>query len=170
MSDTRSMKEIASEVAERLRSKITHTTHSSYPWLFVPADEVDLALVRDRWFKVVGGFRPISYRMLNMIKDKKNLESTAAMTGKSFKADSKANVVEAFFIVWTEKAGTLPHPFPSQHLVIIALEDLGQHNGLPMIEGGGTLTCGRNIVLSGDEDMRFNAKGGGLAFFIVLKL
>ncbi len=40
MSDTQSMEEVASDVAERLRSKIAHTTHSSYPWLFVPADEV----------------------------------------------------------------------------------------------------------------------------------
>ena len=74
--------------------------------------------------------------MLNVRKDKKNLESVAGVTGKSFKADPKANVVEAYPIMWTEKAGTLPHPFPSQHLVIIALENLDQHNGLPMVEGG----------------------------------
>ncbi len=108
--------------------------------------------------------------MLNRRQDKKNLECVASVTGKSFKADPKANVVQAYPIIWTEKAGTLPKPFPSQHLVIIALEDLSQHNGLPMVEGGGMLTCGRSIVLSGDKDMRFNAQGGGLAFFIVLKL
>lgn len=92
------------------------------------------------------------------------------MTGKSLKADSNEIVVEASPIVWTGKAGTLPHPFPGQHLVIIALEDLGQHNALPMVEGDGTLACGRNIILSGDKDMRFNAQRGGLASFIILKI
>ena len=91
------------------------------------------------------------------------------MTGKAFKPDPKENVVEAYPIVWTEKAGTLPHPFPNQHLVIFDLEDLHQNNGLPIIEGENALACGKCVVLSGDNDMRFNANGGGLAFFILLE-
>jgi hypothetical protein len=47
------MKEVASGLAERLKPKITHVSHSSYPWLFVPAEEDDRALVKDRWLKVV---------------------------------------------------------------------------------------------------------------------
>jgi len=53
MPTTKSMKEVASGLAERLKPKITHVSHSSYPWLFVPAEEDDRALVKDRWLKVV---------------------------------------------------------------------------------------------------------------------
>ena len=102
-------------------------------------------------------------------KDSTNLKSVADVTGKSFKADPKENVAAAYPIVWTEKAGTLPRPFPNQYLIIIALDDLNQENGLPTVEGRGTLACGRDILLLGDKDMKFNAKGGGLAFFILLK-
>lgn len=54
-------------------------------------------------------------------------------------------------------AGTLSHTFSSQHLMIIALKDLDQHNGLSMVEEGDTLACERNIVLSEDKDMSFSA-------------
>lgn len=50
-------------------------------------------------FKIVEEFRFTSSRMLNMIKNKKNLEFVAIVTRKFFKTNSKVNVVEAFFIV-----------------------------------------------------------------------
>lgn len=105
-----------------------------------------------------------------MRKDKANLESVTETTSRSFKADPEKNVVEAYPIIWTERSGTLKRPFPKQHLVILALDDLHQNNGLPLIEGVETLASGDYVVLSGDKDMRFNGKGGGLAFFILLSL
>jgi hypothetical protein len=62
----------------------------------VPADEVDRALVRDRWLKVIIEFWPVAYDMLNMRKDKSNLKSVEDVAGKSFKADPKENVVDAY--------------------------------------------------------------------------
>lgn len=41
-------------------------THSSCPWLFVRTDEVDRALVWDRWLKVVIGDQPTAYPILTV--------------------------------------------------------------------------------------------------------
>ena len=59
------MDKVASDVAKRLRPKITHISHTSYPWLFVRADEADRALVLDQWSKVIPCFRPVTYFLLN---------------------------------------------------------------------------------------------------------
>lgn len=115
--------------------------------------------------KVVIGNQPTAYP-----GPEEHHNSSRHDCGKSLKAKSNENVVKASPIIWIEKAGTLPHPFLDQHLVIIALDDLGQHKALPMVGGGGTFACGRDILLSGDKDMRCNARGGGLAFFIMLKI
>jgi hypothetical protein len=53
--------------------------------------------------------------------------------------------------------------------VVIALEDLDPNNGLPILDEVVSLPYGGFIVLSGDHDIKFNNKGGGLAFFILLQ-
>ena len=103
------------------------------------------------------------------MKDEAFHETIAAKFKKRFGSDPSKNVVHANPIIWTERGGSVAAPFPKQYLVIIALEDLDQNNGMPLITNG-TLACGEYIVLSGEDTLQFNNKGGGLAFFVILSL
>ena len=91
------------------------------------------------------------------------------MTGKPFKDNPGENIIRAYPVIWTHKSGDMKSPFPNEYRVIIALEDLDQTNGFPIIEGKEALACGEWILFSGHKDMKFNTAGGGLAFFLELK-
>lgn len=65
-------------------------------------------------------------------------------------------------------SGVLHTSFPGNILVIIAVEDLNDQNGLP--SNIGQIPCGGFAVHSGDEDMEFKTQGGGLALFYPVEL
>jgi hypothetical protein len=66
-------------------------------------------------------------------------------------------------------SGFLPSPFPNKYLVIIAISDLDQNNGAAVTERD-KLKSGEYVILAGHHPLRFNAKGGGMALFLVLDL
>ncbi len=88
-----------------------------------------------------------------------------------FKENPRDNIDDAYPIIWSDKpsTGTLSKPFPGKILIIIALDDLDENNGLPSLTTE-HLTCGDFVVLSGDDDMSFKKNGGGMAFLILLEL
>lgn len=105
----------------------------------------------------------------HIIQDKENLDFVTQKTGKSFDDDPRKHISDAYPIIWADRplaTGVLHTPFPGKILVIIALEDLNDQNGLP--SNIGQIPCGGFAVHSGDEDMKFKKQGGGLAFFILL--
>lgn len=59
---------------------------------------------------------------------------------------------------------------PNRYVVIIALGDLHEENGLPELGKLKTLASGQDITLTGDDEVLFRASGGGMAMFLVLNL
>ncbi|RHZ65369.1 hypothetical protein CDV55_101523 [Aspergillus turcosus] len=152
MTNPRSLREAASSVATNLRLKIRHRSHPNYPWLFLPREKDVIDSIVNLW-----------------LQDKENLDFVAQKTGKSFDDDPRKHISDAYPIIWADRplaTGVLHTPFPGKILVIIALEDLNDQNGLP--SNIGQIPCGGFAVHSGDEDMKFKKQGGGLAFFILL--
>ncbi|KAL6712962.1 hypothetical protein ACLMJK_009517 [Lecanora helva] len=150
MSSSGELRTAATSLVRRLKPKIVHNSSRPYPWLFVYVSEEDKKLIRELW-----------------LKNDKDLNRVEAKTQLRLRSTPEKHIAEEYVIVWTEKAGILKSPFPDRHLVIIALEDLNQDNGMP--ENEGPLSCGESLVLPGDRDLSFNGNGGGLAFFMLLK-
>lgn len=80
------------------------------------------------------------------------------------------NTLEAQPLVWTNASGCMKNYFAHQWVVIIALEHLDRYNGLPLLADCKQLECGEYVILSGDEEMNFEDKGGGLAFIIRMQM
>ena len=68
------------------------------------------------------------------------------------------------------RAGTIKAPFPGDLIVLLALENLHENNGLPMWKGGPEkLSQGEDVCLSGDEKQISRGKSGGLALLLVFR-
>lgn len=66
------------------------------------------------------------------------------------------------------RVGAIKPPFPGDLMVLLALEDLHENNGLPTWKGGPErLAQGEDVCLSGDEKQTFHGKSGGLALLLV---
>jgi hypothetical protein len=74
-----------------------------------------------------------------------------------------------FIFATTPVSGFLPSPYPNKYLVIIAISDLDQDNGATVTKRD-KLNSGEYVILPGHQPLRFNAKGGGMAMFLVLNL
>lgn len=61
MPNTESMKEVVAGVAGRLKPNIKTATSSAYPWLFVPTDAGDKAVVKDQWLRVTDLSSEVAY-------------------------------------------------------------------------------------------------------------
>ena len=53
---------------------------------------------------------------------------------------------------------------------MIALGELHLSNGLLMNASLDSLASGQDLIVSGDEEMRFGVGGGGMAVFLILDL
>lgn len=105
-----------------------------------------------------------------MKKDKTAIDYVFHSTGKRFKANPRDNVVESYAVVWTDKGGKLPKPFPGKYLVIIGLEYVDRNNGLPYLEEKKALNHGEFVLVSGDDDFMFDNQGGGISLLVVLDM
>lgn len=66
------------------------------------------------------------------------------------------------------RVGAINPPFPGNIVVLLALEDLHENNGLPTWKGcPEKLSQGEGVCLSGDEKQTFRGKSGGLALLLV---
>ncbi|OJJ78568.1 uncharacterized protein ASPGLDRAFT_138617 [Aspergillus glaucus CBS 516.65] len=151
MANPQSLRDAAASVADNLRLKIRHRSHPHYPWLFLPRDKEEINTILNLWLQ------------------EGSLDAVTQKTGKSFKENPRENISDAYPILWADRplaTGVLQTPFPGKTLVIIALEDLDDQNGLPT--NITKISCGSFAVHSGDEDLKFKKQGGGLAFFVLL--
>jgi hypothetical protein len=79
--------------------------------------------------------------------------------------------VDTFPVVFTNTPGSgfLPGPFPNKYLVIMAIGGLDRDNGAATT-GREKLESGEYVVLPGHQQLWFNAKGGGVAVFVVVDM
>ena len=69
------------------------------------------------------------------------------------------------------RVGAIKPPFPGKHVVLIALEDLHENNGLPIWKECPTkLSQGEYVCFSGDEAQLFRGKSGGVALLLVFSM
>ena len=66
------------------------------------------------------------------------------------------------------RPGKISPPFPAQHVVLIALEDLDRDKGLSTWKNSPEqLSQGQWVLFSGDVEHTFLGRGGGLAVFLI---
>ncbi|PYH81377.1 hypothetical protein BO82DRAFT_354803 [Aspergillus uvarum CBS 121591] len=152
MSSASPLQIAASIAAAKVRSRISRTSHSRYPWLFIsPESKDDVRSVVQTW-----------------LSDKGVLEQVSREINTTSSADLSHRVEEFYPIVWTGRPGILKTPFPGKTLVIVGLEYVNSDNGLPHLSKT-ELFAGDFILVSGDQDLQFSNKGGGTSLFIILK-
>ena len=76
---------------------------------------------------------------------------------------------DAHPLAWARREGVLPHPYPGNWIIFIALENLDVTKGLPLSNECTHLNCGDYVILSGNENLNFGNSGGGMAFFMRVK-
>ena len=54
-------KDIVSQFAEKVRQRITNTTHESQPWVYITVDKAVNHFFLDRWLKVSADFLESHY-------------------------------------------------------------------------------------------------------------
>lgn len=61
-------------------------------------------------------------------------------------------------------------PFPGRHVVLIALDDLDERNGLSKWENGpDKLIQGQWVGISDDKEHMFMGQGGGIALLLLFE-
>jgi len=61
-------------------------------------------------------------------------------------------------------------PFPGKHVVLIALEDLDENNGLSKWKNGpNRLIQGEWVQFSDDKEHMFKGRGGGIALLLLFQ-